>query len=104
MSTAARPADVVEALVERAQAEGALSLEQLRTTFEQAGIGPAEAGAVLRRLTEAGAVLGTERSRPSTPAPARPPPPGAPPSRPPAPPAAPTPPAAGRPDRPEALT
>ena len=62
MPTAARPADVVEALVERAQSEGALSLEQLRTTFEQAGIGPAEAGAVLRRLTEAGAVLGSERT------------------------------------------
>ena len=56
MSTAARPSDVVEALVERAQTEGALSLEQLRTTFEQAGIGPAEAGVVLRRLTAAGAV------------------------------------------------
>jgi RNA polymerase primary sigma factor len=71
LSTAARPADVVEALVERAQSEGALSLEQLRTTFEEAGIGPADAGAVLRRLTEAGAVLGTERPaarRRSTPA------------------------------------
>ena len=56
MSTAARPADVIEALVERAQTEGALTLEQLRTTFEQAGIGPGEAGEVLRRLTEAGAV------------------------------------------------
>ena len=71
MSTAARPADVVEALVERAQSEGALSLDELRTTFEQAGIGPAEAGAVLRRLTEAGAVLGTQErpaKRRSTPA------------------------------------
>ncbi len=56
MSTAARPADVIEALVERAQTEGALTLEQLRTTFEQAGIGPGEAGEVLRRLTEAGVV------------------------------------------------
>ncbi len=65
MSTAARPADVIEALVERAQAEGALSLDQLRTTFEEAGIGPAEAGDVLRRLTEAGAVLGTEEQKPA---------------------------------------
>ena len=57
MPTAARPADtVVDALVERAQTEGALSLEQLRTTFEQAGIGPADASRVLRRLTEAGVV------------------------------------------------
>ncbi len=62
MPTAARPADLVDELVERAQSGGALSLEQLRTTFEQAGIGPTEAGAVLRRLTEAGAVLGTERT------------------------------------------
>ena len=45
MPTAARPADVVETLVERAQTEGPLSPEQLRATFEQAGIGPAEAGA-----------------------------------------------------------
>ncbi len=57
MPTAARQSDViVDALVERAQTEGALSLEQLRTTFEQAGIGPADAGRVLRRLTDAGVV------------------------------------------------
>ncbi len=56
MPTAARPADVIEALVERAQTEGAVTLEQLRTTFEEAGIGPGEAGEVLRRLTEAGVV------------------------------------------------
>ncbi|MCW2779536.1 MAG: polymerase, sigma 70 subunit, RpoD subfamily, partial [Frankiales bacterium] len=56
MPTAARPADVIEALVERAQTEGALTLEQLRTTFEEAGIGPGEAGEVLRRLSEAGVV------------------------------------------------
>ncbi|MCU1692401.1 MAG: polymerase sigma factor, partial [Frankiales bacterium] len=56
MPTAARPADVIEALVERAQTEGAVTLEQLRTTFEKAGIGPGEAGEVLRRLTEAGVV------------------------------------------------
>ncbi len=65
MSTAARPADVLEALVERAQAEGALSLEQLRTTFEQAGIGPGEAGDILRHLTEAGAVSLTGGEEPA---------------------------------------
>ncbi len=59
MPTAARPADLVEALVERAQTDGALTPDQLRAAFEEAGIGPAEAGAVLRRLTEAGALLGT---------------------------------------------
>ncbi|MDP9436339.1 MAG: RNA polymerase sigma factor, partial [Actinomycetota bacterium] len=78
MTTAARPADVLEALVERAQTEGALTLEQLRTTFEQAGIGPTEAGDVLRRLSEAGAVAlaGDEaparKRRTRTPATARP--------------------------------
>ena len=62
MSTAARPADtavVVEALVARAQAEGQLSLAQLRSTFEQAGIGPDDARVVLRRLTEGGTVIVT---------------------------------------------
>ncbi|MCW2498899.1 MAG: polymerase, sigma 70 subunit, RpoD subfamily [Frankiales bacterium] len=60
MPTAARPADAVEAMVARAQAEGQLSLAQLRSTFEQAGIGPDEARAVLRRLTEGGMVIGTD--------------------------------------------
>jgi RNA polymerase primary sigma factor len=58
MPTAARPADLVEAMVQRAQAEGQLSLAQLRSTFDQAGIGPDEARAVLRRLTEGGMVIG----------------------------------------------
>ena len=66
MSTAARPADVVEALVVRAQTEGALSLDELRITFDNAGIGPAEASGVLRRLTEAGAVaLSGSEERPA---------------------------------------
>jgi len=66
VSTAARPADVVEALVERAQSEGALSLDELRVTFDEAGIGPTEAGTVLRRLTEAGAVaLSGSEERPA---------------------------------------
>jgi RNA polymerase primary sigma factor len=57
LSTAARPADVVEALVERARSEGRLSLDQLRTSFDAAGIGPTEARAVLRELSEQGAVV-----------------------------------------------
>ncbi len=61
---AVRPVDIVEALVERAQTEGALTLEELRSTFEQAGIGPAEAGQVIRRLTQAGAILGTKEAPP----------------------------------------
>ncbi|MGB8650586.1 MAG: sigma-70 factor domain-containing protein, partial [Mycobacteriales bacterium] len=66
MSTATRPADVVEAMVARAQAEGQLSLAQLRTTFEQAGIGPDEARAVLRRLTEGGLVIGADEPKTRT--------------------------------------
>ncbi|MEX2290114.1 MAG: RNA polymerase sigma factor [Mycobacteriales bacterium] len=57
MSAPARPADVVETLVARSTAEGPLSLAQLRSAFEAAGIGPAEARAVLRSLSEQGAVL-----------------------------------------------
>ena len=66
MPTAARPADndvVVEALVQRAAAEGQMSLAQLRTTFDQAGIGPAEARAVLKRLTEGGLVIGSDEPK-----------------------------------------
>ena len=65
MSAPARPADVVETLVARSQSEGPLSLEQLRTAFDAAGIGPAEAGRVLRALSEQGAVLGSEPERPA---------------------------------------
>ncbi|CAA9344844.1 MAG: RNA polymerase sigma factor RpoD [uncultured Frankineae bacterium] len=57
MSAPARPADVVEALVERARSEGRLSLDQLRTVFDAAGIGPTEGRAVLRELSEQGAVV-----------------------------------------------
>ncbi len=57
MPTAAHQSDVtVDALVERAQTEGPLSLEQLRTTFEKDGIGPTEARTVLTRLAELGHV------------------------------------------------
>jgi RNA polymerase primary sigma factor len=60
MSAPARPADVTEALVERSRTEGRLSLEQLRAAFDLAGIGPAEAKAVLRELAQDGAVLKSE--------------------------------------------
>jgi len=63
MSTAASPADLVEALVVRAQAEGQLSLAQLRNTFDQAGVGPDEARSVLRRLTDGGMVIGAEEPK-----------------------------------------
>ncbi|HVM26995.1 MAG TPA: RNA polymerase sigma factor [Mycobacteriales bacterium] len=61
MPAPARPADaVVDALVERSAREGRLSLTQLRTVFDEAGIGPAEARSVLQRLTEAGGVIGSD--------------------------------------------
>jgi RNA polymerase primary sigma factor len=60
MPAPARPAEFVEALVERSQTEGRLSLDQLRAAFDTAGIGPADARSVLRELSEAGAVLGSD--------------------------------------------
>ena len=57
MSAPAKPLDLVEALVERSQSEGRLSLDQLRTAFDEAGVTSAEADAMLRSLTEAGVVL-----------------------------------------------
>jgi RNA polymerase primary sigma factor len=60
MPTATRPADAVEAMVERVQAQGHTSLAVLRSSFEEAGMGPAQARAVLKRLTEAGVVIGAD--------------------------------------------
>jgi RNA polymerase primary sigma factor len=71
MSAPARPADVVEALVERARSEGRLSLEQLRASFDTAGIGPVEARAVLRELSEQGALEVSDDSPSAKPARAR---------------------------------
>jgi RNA polymerase primary sigma factor len=65
LTAPARPADVVETLVARSRSEGPLSLEQLRSAFDAAGIGPAEARSVLRSLSEQGAVLGSEQERPA---------------------------------------
>jgi len=60
MPTATRPADGVEAMVARVQAEGHTSLSHLRSTFETAGVGPREARDVLKRLTESGVLLTDE--------------------------------------------
>jgi RNA polymerase primary sigma factor len=67
MPTAARQAErdtnaevELEALVQRAQKQGQLTLAQLRSTFDEAGIGPEQARAVLRRLAEGGLVIGSE--------------------------------------------
>ncbi len=67
VSAPARPTDVVEALVERARSEGRLSLDQLRTSFDAAGIGPTEARAVLRELSEQGAVVMSDDLAPAKP-------------------------------------
>jgi len=65
MPAPVRSADtVVEALVERSRIEGGLSMEQLRSAFDDAGIGPSEARTVLRQLSEQGAVLGSDEQAP----------------------------------------
>jgi RNA polymerase primary sigma factor len=68
LTAPARPADLVEMLVARSRSEGPLSLEQLRSAFDAADMGPAEARTVLRSLSEQGAVLGPapEPERPSS--------------------------------------
>ena len=57
MPAPAKPLDLVEALVERSQVEGRLSLDQLRAAFDDAGVTSADADTMLRSLTEAGVVL-----------------------------------------------
>jgi RNA polymerase primary sigma factor len=66
MPTATRPADAVEAMVARVEAEGHTTLAQLRSTFEHAGVGPKEGASVLRRLTELGVVIGTDEQTTKT--------------------------------------
>jgi RNA polymerase primary sigma factor len=66
MPTATRTADAVEAMVSRVVkqvgAQGQTSLAQLRTTFEEAGIGPKQGASVLKRLTELGVLIGDDKS------------------------------------------
>jgi RNA polymerase primary sigma factor len=70
MPTATRPADAVEAMVARVSKEtsarGPMTLTQLRSTFEAAGMGPKEGAGVLRRLTELGVVIGGDADKSST--------------------------------------
>ena len=44
----------VDDLIQRGRSQGHLSLSELRTAFEQAGIAPAEGRSILRELTDAG--------------------------------------------------
>ena len=51
----------VDDLIQRGRSQGHLSLSELRTAFEQAGIAPAEGRSILRELTDAGVRLANER-------------------------------------------
>jgi RNA polymerase primary sigma factor len=59
----------VDDLIQRGRSQGHLSLSDLRTAFEQAGLTPAEARSILRELSEAGVRLADEETDPkATPA------------------------------------
>src|SRR5580704_8058337 len=50
----------VDDLIQRGRSQGHLSLSDLRTAFEQAGLTPGEARSILRELSEAGVRLADE--------------------------------------------
>jgi len=52
----------VDDLIQRGRSQGHLSLSDLRTAFEQAGLTPAEARSILRELSEAGVRLANEQT------------------------------------------
>jgi RNA polymerase primary sigma factor len=52
----------VDDLIQRGRSQGHLSLSDLRTAFEQAGLTPAEARSLLRELSEAGVRLADEET------------------------------------------
>jgi RNA polymerase primary sigma factor len=56
----------VDDLVQRGRSQGHLSLSELRTAFEQAGLTPAEARSILRELSEAGVRLANEENEAAT--------------------------------------
>jgi RNA polymerase primary sigma factor len=55
----------VDDLIQRGRNQGHLSLSELRTAFEQAGIAPAEGRSILRELADAGVRLANERQEPA---------------------------------------
>jgi RNA polymerase primary sigma factor len=61
----------VDDLVQRGRSQGHLSLSELRTAFEQAGLTPAEARSILRELSEAGVRLADEENEAVATRPAR---------------------------------
>src|SRR5580693_8689015 len=52
----------VDDLIQRGRSQGHLSLSDLRTAFEQAGLPPAEARSIVRELSEAGVGLADEET------------------------------------------
>jgi RNA polymerase primary sigma factor len=61
----------VDDLIQRGRSQGHLSLSDLRTAFEQAGLTPSEARSILRELSEAGVRLANEEPELLAPKPAR---------------------------------
>jgi RNA polymerase primary sigma factor len=58
----------VDDLIQRGRSQGHLSLSDLRTAFEQAGLTPGEARSILRELSEAGVRLADEETEVKAPA------------------------------------
>jgi RNA polymerase primary sigma factor len=54
----------VDDLIQRGRSQGHLSLAELRTAFDQAGLTPAEGRSILRELSEAGVRLANELTEP----------------------------------------
>src|SRR5215475_5391796 len=54
----------VDELIQRGRSQGHLSLAELRTAFDQAGLTPAEGRSILRELSEAGVRLANELAQP----------------------------------------
>jgi RNA polymerase primary sigma factor len=61
----------VDDLIQRGRSQGHLSLSDLRTAFEQAGLTPTEARSILRELSESGVRLANEEPELLAPKPAR---------------------------------
>jgi RNA polymerase primary sigma factor len=62
----------VDQLVQRGRGQGHLSLPELRTAFEEAGLSAAEGRSILRELAEAGVRLGNEAAGSAAAAPSKP--------------------------------
>src|SRR5712664_247079 len=56
----------VNDLIQRGRSQGHLSLAELRTAFDQAGLTPAEGRSILRELSEAGVRLANELAQTGT--------------------------------------